>query len=217
MEKLIGFDATEDHRAKSGGGTYAVSKGLNLCPEKGMPVYADRYDVRYPLREQGIVRERCREIIEEAGLPIPPKSACFICPASKEYEISRLAQVDPAYYCLSIAVEVVYRMGHHFLGDRSFKVKAKHKHTGEKVEFECEADSVADARYQFRAHIKDLERPYQWQTSVNQAVGGLMFGKPWMSVPAELPEEYRQILERFIRGRGHSIEVRGNQLPVLAL
>lgn len=34
----------------------------------------------YPLLDLGIHRSDCRKIIEEGGLPVPPKSACFFCP-----------------------------------------------------------------------------------------------------------------------------------------
>lgn len=34
----------------------------------------------YPLLDLGLHRQDCRRIIEEAGLPVPPKSACFFCP-----------------------------------------------------------------------------------------------------------------------------------------
>jgi hypothetical protein len=34
----------------------------------------------YPLIELGLDRDDCKKIIADAGLPIPPKSACFFCP-----------------------------------------------------------------------------------------------------------------------------------------
>lgn len=36
--------------------------------------------VVYPLLERGLRRTDCQRIIRAAGLPIPPKSACFFCP-----------------------------------------------------------------------------------------------------------------------------------------
>lgn len=35
---------------------------------------------QYPLLDLGLSRTDCIEIIKEAGLPVPPKSACFFCP-----------------------------------------------------------------------------------------------------------------------------------------
>lgn len=34
----------------------------------------------YPLLDLGMRRNDCRKVIEEAGLPVPDKSACFFCP-----------------------------------------------------------------------------------------------------------------------------------------
>lgn len=42
--------------------------------------------VAYPLLELGLRRTDCQRIILDAGLPLPPKSACFFCPFHKEQE-----------------------------------------------------------------------------------------------------------------------------------
>ncbi|WP_413116894.1 phosphoadenosine phosphosulfate reductase [Streptomyces sp. CY1] len=36
--------------------------------------------IEYPLLDLGLRRDDCERIITEAGLPVPPKSACFFCP-----------------------------------------------------------------------------------------------------------------------------------------
>jgi hypothetical protein len=43
----------------------------------------------------GFDREKCKKIIAQAGLPIPVKSACFFCPASKKQEIAWLEERHP--------------------------------------------------------------------------------------------------------------------------
>jgi len=40
----------------------------------------DVEEIVYPLLDLGLRREACQRIIERAGLPLPPKSACFFCP-----------------------------------------------------------------------------------------------------------------------------------------
>lgn len=205
----------EDDRAKGGGGTYATGK-LNLRPTAGLPNYPDRYDVRYPLREWGMTRSDCRDLIVKAGLPIPPKSACFFCPASKVQELKRLAVVDPAYYVLSLAMEVLYRTGHHFRGDTWHSVKAKRKDTGEKVETGYEAVSNADARAKFRIEYNDTAKPYRYTVDVERAVRGLDFGAPWLAVPVELEQSYRDRLRDFMQRRGHPFEIDNRTLPILA-
>lgn len=212
--KHIGFDATEDERAKGGGGTYATGK-LKLCPRDGLPSYADRYDVRYPLREWGITRSVCRDIIVKAGLPIPPKSACFFCPASKQQELRRLAIVDPAYYVLALAMEVIYRTGHHFRGDDYYTVKAVRKDTGEKASVGYHVADKASARLQFRIQHNDTARPYRYVLDVEQSVGGLDYGKPWLGVAVELEQSYRDRLRDFMVRRDHPFYIDNKSLPIL--
>src|SRR5262249_38136453 len=49
----------------------------------------------YPLMEWSYDRETCKRIIANAGLPVPIKSACFFCPASKKQEIAWLQEQHP--------------------------------------------------------------------------------------------------------------------------
>jgi len=55
----------------------------------------DKYEYWYPLREWGWDRERCEAEIRGAGLPVPVKSACFFCPASKPHEIEAIVREHP--------------------------------------------------------------------------------------------------------------------------
>jgi hypothetical protein len=55
--------------------------------------------------EWGCDRDRCKEIITKAGLPIPPKSACFFCPASKRPEIVWLQQHHPDLLQRALTIE----------------------------------------------------------------------------------------------------------------
>lgn len=48
------------------------------------------YEYCYPLIDWGWTRARCQEEIAKAGLPVPPKSSCVFCPASKPSEIRAL-------------------------------------------------------------------------------------------------------------------------------
>lgn len=42
--------------------------------------------LEYPLLDLGINRIRCVELVDEAGLPRPPKSACWFCPYTSRAE-----------------------------------------------------------------------------------------------------------------------------------
>lgn len=83
--KFIGYDADEDHRAK--------------IPED------DKYIYQYPLVEWDMGRDECIHVIEDAGLCLPGKSACFFCPSSKPAEIRQLAANYPDLADRALAME----------------------------------------------------------------------------------------------------------------
>lgn len=60
---------------------------------------------RFPLIEWQWDRARCVAEIQAAGLPVPVKSACFHCPASKKHEIEALATAHPIMFAKAIAME----------------------------------------------------------------------------------------------------------------
>ena len=62
------------------------------------------YEPRYPLREWGWNRERCTARIEAAGLPVPPKSSCFLCLGMTPEEVRALPG-----WCLRVIVLVEAR------------------------------------------------------------------------------------------------------------
>lgn len=85
VTKAIGFDAGELRRATIGDDT--------------------KYHYWYPLIEWGWGRAECVSAIERYGLPVPPKSACFFCPASKKAEVLVLKEEHPDLYARAIQME----------------------------------------------------------------------------------------------------------------
>lgn len=75
LVKLIGYDADEPHRASK--------------------TYNDKYTRIYPLIDWNMGRDECIQTIEDAGLVLPGKSACYFCPNSKISEIKWLEQFHP--------------------------------------------------------------------------------------------------------------------------
>jgi hypothetical protein len=75
--KLLGYDAGEGRR-------------VDWADEED-----DKYEYGFPLYHLGLNRRGCEDLIEEAGLPSPGKSACFFCPATKKHEIKALANDHP--------------------------------------------------------------------------------------------------------------------------
>ncbi len=88
MRVAIGYDAMEGHRALS-----------KLHENIGVGLMLHNW---YPLIEWNMTRQSCRDLILSSELPLPPKSACFFCPASKRKEI---AQLPPDLYARAIAIE----------------------------------------------------------------------------------------------------------------
>jgi hypothetical protein len=70
---LIGYDVAGGHAAP--------------CPCAGMD--DPLFECRYPLREWKWTAIACIARIEAAGLPVPPKSSCFICGAIRPDEFER--------------------------------------------------------------------------------------------------------------------------------
>jgi hypothetical protein len=60
---------------------------------------------RYPLYEMGLSRADCQAVIRGAGLPVPPRSACWLCPFHSAEEWRRLSRRDPVLFERACALE----------------------------------------------------------------------------------------------------------------
>ena len=83
--KALGFDAGELRRA-------------HIAEDR-------QYRYWYPLIEWGWYREDCVNAIEAAGLPVPRKSSCFFCPASKKSEVIALSKEHPDLFQRAVEME----------------------------------------------------------------------------------------------------------------
>jgi hypothetical protein len=78
--RAIGFDASDGDRGRR-----------DRIPDDA------RYMHWYPLQDWGWDRERCKQEIRKAGLPVPLKSACFFCPSTHPWEIQRFVLLDDPF------------------------------------------------------------------------------------------------------------------------
>lgn len=92
ITRVIGFQADEGYRCKRAS-TYMV--GLT----------GKKYRNWFPLRDWHWDRGDCIEAILRHGLPVPRKSACWFCPASKPDEIRQLHREHPELYARAIEME----------------------------------------------------------------------------------------------------------------
>lgn len=86
VERLLGIDADESHRS------------ANLADDK-------RFVYRRPLIEWGWGREECVEAIERSPFSVPPKSACWFCPAMRKSEVIELSENEPALFERAVKME----------------------------------------------------------------------------------------------------------------
>lgn len=59
----------------------------------------------YPLIDYKIGREKCVELIKEAGLPIPVKSGCYFCPFNSIGRWAELYKTHPELYKKAMKIE----------------------------------------------------------------------------------------------------------------
>jgi hypothetical protein len=90
VNKFQGYDAGEPRRVEHARAASDFDK---------------KYKYNFPLYEWGWTREKCVEVIHEAGLSLPGKSSCFFCPSMKKAEIRALWEKYPELYERAIAIE----------------------------------------------------------------------------------------------------------------
>ena len=100
--KAIGLDAGEPHRL-----TWAKPKSgePDRKPSREAKLDAEFFTYYYPLFDWGMDRAACERSIRDAGLPVPMKSACWFCPASKKKEIVWLREHHPELLDRALAIE----------------------------------------------------------------------------------------------------------------
>jgi hypothetical protein len=121
--KAIGYDASKADRRRRGKADKATTRIQLKIVERiacGKAPAADQWEVAhctyaYYLQDWGLERAELAAIIEAAGLPIPCKSACFFCPASKPAEVVQLRIDQPDLYWRAVAMERKAREGRHGL------------------------------------------------------------------------------------------------------
>jgi hypothetical protein len=59
----------------------------------------------YPLIDLGMDRQDCMNVIERAGLPVPPKSSCYFCPFHTQHAWKEQARNQPDLFAKSVALE----------------------------------------------------------------------------------------------------------------
>lgn len=95
--KLIGYDASPAD----------IRRSSKIKTEDDHFLYC------YPLQQLGWTRQDCIAAIIEEGLPVPIKSACWFCPASKQWELYWLAGNHPELFEKACEIERTALLGRH--------------------------------------------------------------------------------------------------------
>ena len=61
--------------------------------------------LEYPLLDLRMNRRDCTKVIEEAGLPVPPKSSCWFCPFHSRGEWLRMKREEPEQFQRAVELE----------------------------------------------------------------------------------------------------------------
>ena len=89
--QTVGYDANEGHRAVN-------KKEIVLSKSQRLRLW-------FPLIEWQWSRADCAREVAAAGLPVPGKSACYMCPASKRSEVLALRRDHPALFAKALEIE----------------------------------------------------------------------------------------------------------------
>jgi len=61
--------------------------------------------LEYPLIDLHMNRKDCVRIIEDAGLPVPPKSSCWLCPFHRHAEWTEMRRTQPELFERAVTLE----------------------------------------------------------------------------------------------------------------
>jgi hypothetical protein len=99
-DKLAQLGATEASPA-----TVGIGISLDEIHRANNRTRIPHEQVVYPLLELGLRRTDCQRIIAAAGMPVPPKSACWFCPMKRPSEWHELRRNQPDLFERACALE----------------------------------------------------------------------------------------------------------------
>lgn len=73
-------------------------------------------NITYPLLDLRIRRTDCPRIIRSAGLPVPPKSACWFCPMTRPTRWQTMRRTDPDLFAMACHLEATINDRRQLLG-----------------------------------------------------------------------------------------------------
>ncbi|KKN74813.1 hypothetical protein LCGC14_0387060 [marine sediment metagenome] len=92
--------ATKDNPAVCGLGI-SIDEIQRMRSDSGIKTQV----LEYPLIDLHLTRSDCRTIIANAGLPVPPKSACWFCPFQRHSQWQDMRREDPELFQRAVKLE----------------------------------------------------------------------------------------------------------------
>jgi 3'-phosphoadenosine 5'-phosphosulfate sulfotransferase (PAPS reductase)/FAD synthetase len=90
-----------------GKGNHVVGLGISLDEYRRMRTDSGNKNIinEYPLIDMRYTRQDCRAVIVAAGLPVPPKSACWFCPFHRHSDWQDLKREKPELFQKAVDLE----------------------------------------------------------------------------------------------------------------
>lgn len=85
------------------------------------------YAQEYPLIQLGLTRDNCRQLIIDAGLPVPPKSSCWFCPYHRLSEWEEIRRTKPRLFQQAVDLEKLLNTRRRQLGRDAVYLSSKRK------------------------------------------------------------------------------------------
>ena len=112
--------ATKDNPAITG-----IGISLDEFQRARNKPYYDWQVLEYPLLDLKFERNHCKEVIEDSGLPVPPKSSCWFCPFHTYKEWSDLKKNKPDLFQKAVDLEILLNERRSKLGKDSIFLNQK--------------------------------------------------------------------------------------------
>lgn len=118
----------KEHRAKNEGAQVGIGISLDEFQRmrKGIDPETPWKELVYPLIDLRMTRQDCINVIEQAGLPVPPKSSCYFCPMHSMPVWQEMRNKEPELFQKACDLEDIMRSRAKGLGvDIWFTTKRK--------------------------------------------------------------------------------------------
>ena len=103
--KVIGDELARRGATKDNPATVGIGISLDEIGRANNRSRVPHERVVYPLLELGLRRSDCQRVIRDAGLPVPPKSACWFCPMKRPEDWHNLRREEPELFEQACALE----------------------------------------------------------------------------------------------------------------